>query len=174
MHILLFYSGDLPDSEKMLHAEAYRGNADPADEPHENGFAACFNKLYNMGIEADGRHCHDDEKLTELLERPGDEGRQVEHRRDNRGEHKKQDKPGKYFFEAECGAACRVQLFFLARAHESENQRDWNDGERTRKFYNRRLVERITSVNPIPCGGRRRYGGGVVDCRTREEAEAFV
>ena len=132
----------LPDAEEVLHTEAYGGNTDPADEPHEDRLSACPDQLYDMGIEADGRHCHDNEKLTEFLERAGDERRKIEYRCDDRGKDKEQDEPGKYFFKAECGTGRRVQLFFFARTHEGQYQGDWNDREGAREFHDCRLVKR--------------------------------
>lgn len=58
----------LPDTKYMLHNKAYRCNAYPAGESHNDRFAAGFNQLYDIGIQTDGSHGKDDEELAQLLD----------------------------------------------------------------------------------------------------------
>lgn len=161
-----FFAAILPDAEKMLHTEAYGGNSDPADEAHENWFSTRPDQLYNMGIEADGGHCHDDEKLAEFLERAGNKRRKIEYRRHDRGKDKEQNEPGKYFLETKCGASRCIQPLFLPRTYEGQYQGDWDNSEGTREFHDRRLIKRIAAVNPVPRGSCCRDRGSIVDRST--------
>ncbi len=58
----------LPKMHQMLHHKRYERNADPAGEAQQNGTTACFYKLNDIGVESDGTHCHDNEKLGQLLQ----------------------------------------------------------------------------------------------------------
>ena len=52
----------------MLHSQAGTCYADPADEAHEDGLAAGFHELHEIGVQADGGHGHDDEELGKRLQ----------------------------------------------------------------------------------------------------------
>lgn len=50
-------------AQSYLHSQAYQGDADPAAQTHENRFSAGFYKLYDIGVETDSHHCHDDKEF---------------------------------------------------------------------------------------------------------------
>ena len=55
-------------AQSYLHSQAYQGDADPAAQTHENRFSAGFYKLYDIGVETDSHHCHDDKEFGQRLE----------------------------------------------------------------------------------------------------------
>lgn len=58
-----------PQSEDALHQEADAGNAGPAAQAHKDWFAAGFDQLYDIGIESDCAHGHNNKEFTQRLER---------------------------------------------------------------------------------------------------------
>lgn len=58
-----------PQSEDSLHQEADAGNAGPTAQPHKDWFTAGFNELYDIGIESDCAHRHNNKEFTQRLER---------------------------------------------------------------------------------------------------------
>ena len=53
----------------MLHSEAYERDAQPAAESCKDRLPAGLYQFYDICVHADGSHCHDDQKLTQLFER---------------------------------------------------------------------------------------------------------
>ena len=53
----------------MLHHKADHGDAHPAAEAHEDGFATGFNQLHNISIETDGTHGEHNEKFAQGFQR---------------------------------------------------------------------------------------------------------
>lgn len=81
----------------MLHGEAGGGDADPADEAHEDGLGTAPHQLHEVGVQANGGHGHDDEELAQGLQRR--EGGRVgssgnSNRGDDRGCQEEQDEGG--------------------------------------------------------------------------------
>ena len=52
----------------MLHQQADTGDASPAAEAHEEGFAAGLYKFDDVGVQADGGHGQNDEELAQFLQ----------------------------------------------------------------------------------------------------------
>lgn len=61
--------GKSPQSEDALHQEADAGNAGPAAQAHKDWFAAGLDQLYDIGIESDCAHRHNNKEFTQRLER---------------------------------------------------------------------------------------------------------
>jgi hypothetical protein len=57
----------LPYVKYMLHHKAYCGNTYPAYAAKYNRFATGFDKLYQITVQSDCSHCHNDTELTEIL-----------------------------------------------------------------------------------------------------------
>lgn len=51
----------------MLHPQADQRDSDPAAHAHEDGLAAGLYQLDKIGVQADGRHGHDDKELAQIL-----------------------------------------------------------------------------------------------------------
>ena len=133
----------------MLHAETDCGNADPTAKPHKDRFSARFDKTDDVGVEANRRHSHDNKEFAEFFQRAGDGSGQGKYGRYDGSQHKKQDEPREYFFEAERGAGRCVQLFFFPGTHESKHQCDRYNGECTRELDDSGLIECVAAVYPL-------------------------
>ncbi len=86
----------------MLHQKADARDADPAAKPHEDGLAAGFHQFYQVGVQSDGAHGHDDEKFGEFFGRAEDGSGDAERRAhggDHRGQDEEQDKKRENLFE---------------------------------------------------------------------------
>ena len=88
----------LPDAQDSLHQKTDAGDGNPAAKSCEYGFAAALDQMYNVCVPPDGGHGHNDQKLTQFLERIGNSGRQLKHRSDYGGKHKKEHEERKNFF----------------------------------------------------------------------------
>ena len=51
----------------MLHAKAYKGNPDPAEEACEDGLSSGFDQLDDIGVQPDRSHCHDDQEFAQFF-----------------------------------------------------------------------------------------------------------
>ena len=91
----------LPYSEYMLHSKAYERDAQPAAEPCKDRLPAGFYQFYDIGVQTDGGHCHDDQELAQLFERIRYGRRKLEYGSYNGSKYKEQNKERKGFLQAE-------------------------------------------------------------------------
>ena len=168
----------LPDTQHVLHAQAYRRDGHPAAEAHKDGLAAALYQLDQVGVQADGPHGHDDKELGQLLEggeKAGFHPRRGGRSGDHRGQHEEQDKGREDLFQGEAALPGAAGPPRLCRAPQGQRQGDGDDGQGAGELDNGGGVQGVgPGVHPVPGGGRRRDGGGVVHRRAGEEAEALV
>ena len=137
----------------MLHGKADNSDPDPTAQSHENRLATRFDQLYDVCIEADGSHRHNDEELGEFLKRLEKRNINARHDRngrDNRREHKEQDKKWEYAFEAEPASFAAALLFQLCGAVKRQHERDRDDRQRPCQLYDGRRVKRV-GAGVQPC-----------------------
>lgn len=94
-------SGDLPDTQDMLHSQAYQCYTRPAAGSGKNRFASGFNEFDDICVKSDGSHCHNNEKFAQFLQRSGYSARKLKESGRDRGQYEKQNKKWKGFFQAE-------------------------------------------------------------------------
>lgn len=145
----------------MLHSQAGTCYADPADEAHEDGLAAGFHELHEIGVQANGGHGHDDEELGKRLQwrerrrigasGHGDGG-------DDAGHEEEQDEHREGALQREVAEAVGA---LLAGHDDAEHERDGDDGERSREFHDGGVVQGVRAgMHAVPgsCGGGDRRG----------------
>ena len=165
----------LPDAEHVLHQQAHARDADPAAKAHDERLAAGLDELDDVRVQSDGTHGHHDQELAERLER-GEHARRHAHAhahgRDHGREQEVEDEHREDLLEIHLRA---VGLGAL-RAHESEHERDRDDGQRARELNGHGLVKRLAAepIERVPRGGCRRDGRRVVDGRAGEDAERLA
>ena len=91
----------LPYAKYMLHPQAYQRNSHPAAESGEDRFASGPDQFYDVCVQTDRSHCHDDEKFAEFLQRGCDPSGKLEHSCHYRSQHENRTKKGKALFQAE-------------------------------------------------------------------------
>ena len=63
----LRYCNSSPDAQQPLHEQGYQRDTDPAAEPHKDRLTTVFYQLYNIGMQTDCPHRHNDKELAQLL-----------------------------------------------------------------------------------------------------------
>ena len=137
---------NLPDSHQMLGNEADTGDADPAAKSHEDWFSAGFYKLYNIGVQPDGCHSHDDKELAQGFKgiKKADRYAKVYcHSGDHRSAYKKENEKREDFFEIYFFRA----LFCASGALECQKQCDGDDRPCTGKFYRYSIIK--CCISPV-------------------------
>ena len=86
-------------------------------------------------------------------------------------EKEEQNEKRKYFCDLKgiSGAA----LFFFC-AVKCQEQSDWYNRQGSGQLNNGGSLQRVASVETVPCGSGGCDGGGVIDGRTGKQPEAFV
>lgn len=128
--------------------------------------------MHDVGVQADGRHGHDDEEFAQLLKRRGHGGRELEQGGDHRRQHKKQHKKRENLLQAHFTGPRRV--LFLPGAHEGQHQCDGDDGQRPGKLDDGGRLQGVAVVDAVPGGRGGGDRGGVVDGGARKQAEPRV
>ncbi|CAN3971251.1 putative deoxyribonuclease YcfH, partial [Dysosmobacter welbionis] len=164
--------GVLPDPQQVLDQQADAGNGHPAAEAHEDGLAAGLHQLHDVGVQTDGCHGHDDEKLAGVFQEAHRSRRDGQNRGDDGSQQEQQHKPGEDFLDVHLGAAL---LSLPAGPQQGQHQRDGDNGQGPGHLHDGGGVQGIgAGMHSIPGGGRRSDGGGVVHRGAGKEAEALV
>ena len=85
----------------MLHSEANNGDSNPAACAEQKWFSAGFDQLYNITVQSNRSHCHNDKELGEFFQWRKHIGTDSEihaYGGDNGGNNKIQDEHRKCFF----------------------------------------------------------------------------
>ena len=162
----------------MLHAQAHAGDGNPAHKAHDDGLAAGADHLDQVGVQADGRHGHDDEELGQFLQgleqgsihtgSHADGG-------DDRSQQEEEDEEGEHLFQREAALLGFAALAGLGGAEDGQHQGDGDDGQGAGQLDDGGAFQGVgAGMQPIPGSRRRGDGGGIVDGGAREQGKALV
>lgn len=160
----------------MLHQQAHGGDAGPAHGAQSDWLSTGFYQFHQVAVQTDGGHGHGDEEFAQFLQRGKDFRGDTRHTRKGcnhrsdyeiQKEHRKCPLQAKIVFTGVGG---------FAGAVDGQTQSDWDDRQGSGEFYRYGFVQGFGAQVPhaVPgCGGCSNRGG-VVDCRSRENAEGFA
>lgn len=132
----------------MLHDQTDAGDAHPTAGTHENGLAAGFDQLDQVGVQTDGGHSPDDEELGQLLKGLEDGGihtGQSGDRGDDGGQNEQEDKEGEDLFQLEGPVGYGTAPLHLPGAPESKNQGDGDNSQSPGELDDGSVVEDRTA-----------------------------
>ena len=166
-----------------MNDKAYACDANPADKAEQDRLAAAFDESDDVGIEPDCRHGDGDHEFSGGHEGFGkgigcaDCGEKP--CIDDGCEQEEENEPGENFHEIEFFRGFRSVggsgFFRFDALYNCENQRDRDDGERSRQFHDGGVIERgVVTVDAGPAVAGGDDGGGIVDGGACPHSEARI
>ena len=162
------------DSQCCLHKKTHRRNPHPAAESHKDRPASGFYQLYQICIESDSRHSHDNEKLTQLFNRRCYGTWKRKYCSDHRGQDKKQDKKGENLFYLKGSPGFLPCCLCFSHLPESQDQRNGNDRQSPGQLHDSCRVQGIASVYAVPRRSRCSYRRSVIYSGSCKKAEPLI
>ena len=160
----------------MLHQQAHGGDAGPAHSAQSDWLSTGFYQFHQVAVQTDGGHGHGDEEFTQFLQRGKDFRRNTRHARkgcDYRSDYEIQKEHRKCPLQAEI-VFTGAGRFAGAVDGQARSNRD--NRQRPGEFNRYGFVQSFGAQVPhaVPGRGSCRNRGGVVDRRSRENAEGFA